>query len=180
MNYIKYKNSRFVLPDDGINPEDSKLTLKFLADNWTFDQVKEAFNKNLDYIVIYGRIVQEDGRETDEYIAQYFDKQTKLINVSYDIESDTYSVILVEHDITDERLTALEEKTNELPVLVSAFTNNAEPTGVATRYYEVDELIAIYDKDNYPITVIVTQPISYKQPIIIGLNCEKYLGGSLK
>lgn len=79
-----------------------------------------------------------------------------------------------ELEIIRDRLSDIDHK---LPPLISPFTTNLEPTGVATRYYEKDELIAIYN-NGLPITVIATIPISYKQPIIIDLNCELYLGGN--
>ncbi len=62
------------------------------------------------------------------------------------------------------------------PLLTSPFTDNAEPTGTASRFYDTDELIAIYE-DSIPITVKVTMPISYDSEIIVGLNAEKYYGG---
>lgn len=62
------------------------------------------------------------------------------------------------------------------PLLTSPFTNNAEPTGIASQFYDTDELIAIYE-DDIPVTVKVTMPISYDSEIIVGLNAEKYYGG---
>lgn len=73
----------------------------------------------------------------------------------------------------EQRIEALEEKK---PALISAYTSKKEPSGNASRYYEVDELVAIYDKDNMPITVQVTIPVSYGQRFAIGLNCELYFG----
>lgn len=74
----------------------------------------------------------------------------------------------------EERIKALEEKK---PALLSAYTDNASPTGIAERYYEIGEILAVYDNNNLPITVIVTMPISYNQTIALGLNCERYYGG---
>lgn len=66
------------------------------------------------------------------------------------------------------------EKTK--PILASPFTNNSEPTGIASQFYDTDELIAIYE-DDIPVTVKVTMPIGYDSEIIVGLNAEKYYGG---
>ena len=79
-----------------------------------------------------------------------------------------------EYEILQEEIEEIQSKKEPL---TSPFTTNLEPTGVATRYYEKDELIAIYN-NSLPVTVIATIPISYKQPIIIDLNCELYLGGN--
>ena len=86
MLYLKINNHRYNLTDDGVNAEEAKLTLKFPSEE-TFLTIKDDFS-NLKEIVIYGCIVQEDGRETDEYIAQYFDKTTKLQSINFDIVTE--------------------------------------------------------------------------------------------
>lgn len=176
MIYMIINNTRYNLIDAGVDCEPEELRLTFFKENHTFEQIDADFS-NIDVITIYGCVVQEDGRETDEYVVQEFDVFTKLVGIFYDKENELYTIRLVEPNVVDQRLTALEKKAEELPPLTSPFTTNLEPTGVATRYYDVTELIAIYNK-NQPITVKVTVPISYKQPIIIDLNCELYLGGN--
>lgn len=175
-NVLKSPTKLYLVDTNGVNAEDTRLTLNLLPSGYDFMGIKDFFT-DIDKVIIYSAIVQEDGRETDEMVHMYFDQFTKLTNVTYNLDSDTYTVTLVEPDIVDQRLTALEKKSEELPPLTSPFTTNLEPTGVATRYYEKDELIAIYN-NGLPITVIATIPISYKQPIIIDLNCELYLGGN--
>lgn len=175
--YLKLNDNKFYLADvNGINAEENKLELNIKADSHTFENIKSSFSA-LDNVTIYSAIVQEDGRETDEIVHQYFDNFTKLDRVSYNMDADTYSITLVEPDLIDKRLTAVEEKVNEPVPLTSPFTSNAEPTGTASRYYEKGELIAVYDKNSNPFTVIVTNPISYGQSIMLDLNCEIYQGG---
>lgn len=89
------------------------------------------------------------------------------------IRADFYFREKSDVEILQEEVKALEEKK---PALTSAFTDNAEPTGTAERYYEKGEILAIYDKNDIPTTVKVTMPIGYGQSIVIGLNCEKYYG----
>lgn len=60
--------------------------------------------------------------------------------------------------------------------LTSPYTDNKEPTGIASRYYEAGELIAVYDDTEMPITVIATMPISYGNSISIGVNAKRYYG----
>ncbi len=159
-----------------VKPENEKIDIVVYPSGYDFMGIKDFFT-DIDKVIIYSAIVQEDGRETDEMVHMYFDQFTKLTNVTYNLDSDTYTVTLVEPDVVDQRLTALEKKSEELPPLTSPFTTNLEPTGVAKQYYEKDELIAIYN-NGLPVTVKATIPISYKQPIIIDLNCELYLGGN--
>lgn len=175
-NVLKSPTKLYLVEVNGVNAEDTRLTLNLLPSGYDFMGIKDFFT-DIDKVIIYSAIVQEDGRETDEMVHMYFDQFTKLTNVTYNLDSDTYTVTLVEPDVVDQRLTALEKKSEELPPLTSPFTTNLEPTGVATRYYEKDELIAIYN-NGLPVTVRATIPISYKQPIIINLNCELYLGGN--
>lgn len=73
----------------------------------------------------------------------------------------------------EQRIEALETKK---PALTSPYTDNKEPTGIASRYYEVGELIAIYDDTETPITVMVVIPISYCNSISIGVNVKQYYG----
>lgn len=190
MNYLIINNHRYNLTDDGINFNTMTLDLVCFNPGLGLPAIIEDFD-SVREIVIYGCIVQEDGRETDEFISQIFDKQNKLQTIAYNLDDDTYKVTMIEPDLieqrikvlendeqaVDNRLTTLEKKSEELPPLISPFTTNLEPTGVATRYYEKDELIAIYN-NGLPVTVKATMPISYKQPIIINLNCELYLGGN--
>lgn len=175
--YLKYNGKKLYLTEiQGVNAEETKIELNIKNDSYDFNYIRDAFTGLTD-VIIYSAIVQEDGRETDEVISQEFPTFTALNSVAYSVLTDVYTVTMIEPDIIDQRLTALEKKSEELPPLTSPFTTNLEPTGVATRYYEKDELIAIYN-NGLPITVKATIPISYKQPIIIDLNCELYLGGN--
>lgn len=176
--YLKMKYGddtiRLNLIPNGVDlPDNNILRLSFYSSSIDFVVIKSIFS-DIDSITVYGCIVQEDGRETDEYVSMYYDKYTYLKKIDYDFDEDVYTVELLIPDETEKRLETLEKKAEEPIPLVSAFTSNREPTGIASRYYAADELIAIYDKNGYPITVKVTLPIGYNSSIIEGLNCEEY------
>ena len=112
--YLKLGDSKFYLSEvNGINAEENKLELNIKADTHTFEDIKSSFS-DLDSITIYSAIVQEDGRETDEIVHQYFDNFTKLDRVSYNMDADTYTVMLVIPNILEERVTELEDAVNFL------------------------------------------------------------------
>lgn len=176
--YLKLRNEQQTIVDGGVDQPDQKtLTITFYnEDRYSFNDVKEMFsNLREEGIVIWFCIVQDDGTETDEMLSTSNKEFVKLKGIEYQMDLDLWKVSMTIPDETQERLKALEEAK---PALISAFTENAEPTGVASRYYEEGELIAIYDENDQPITVKAIQPISYKHPLIIGLNCEKYYGGN--
>lgn len=111
MNYLKMPE-RYNLIDNGVDmPSEDKLVLSFYKDDATFDAVKGAFT-NIDNITIYGCIVQDDGRETDEFVSNYFDKYTYLRSIEYDLETDVYKVTLTIPDETQARLSELEDAVN--------------------------------------------------------------------
>ena len=109
--YLKVNGEKLYLTDT--NPEENHLELVFEADGMGIPEIKSAFS-NLDSVIIYTAIRQEDGRETDEIVHQYFDIFTKLSRIEYDVDSDTYKVTLIEPDIVDERLSELEDAVNFL------------------------------------------------------------------
>ena len=106
--YLKKKNGKIYV--DKIVPEEEKLSME-LVDLDDLDQIKSDFS-NLSDITIYTAIVQDDGRETDEIVYMYFSNLTKLSKVSYDIKTGKYSVILIEPEILEERITELEDAVN--------------------------------------------------------------------
>ena len=112
VTYLKFSDGKFYLTEiNGVNAEENKLELNIKADSYSFEDVKTAFS-TLDNITIYSAIVQEDGRETDEIVHQYFDNFIKLDRVSYNIDSDTYIVTLVIPNETEQRLSELEDALN--------------------------------------------------------------------
>lgn len=114
VQYLKLSDSKFYLTDvNGINAEENKLELNIKADSYSFEDIKTSFT-NLDNITINSAILQEDGRETDEIVHQYFDKFTKLDRVSYNMDADTYTVMLVIPNETEQRLSELEDAVNFL------------------------------------------------------------------
>lgn len=114
VQYLKFSDSKFYLTDvNGINAEENKLELNIKAGTYTFENIKSSFS-TLDNITIYSAIVQEDERETDEIIHQYFDNFTKLDRVSYNMDADTYTVMLVIPNETEQRLSELEDTVNFL------------------------------------------------------------------
>ena len=111
MYYLKMPK-RLNLIDNGVDmPQDNILTLSFHKEDNTFDDVKSMFT-NIDNITVYGCIEQEDGRETDEFVSNYFDKYTSLKSIEYDITKDVYKVTLTIPDETEQRLAELEDAVN--------------------------------------------------------------------
>ena len=106
--YLKKGNEKIYL--ENIIPEDKQLKLE-LRDLKDLDEIKTAFS-GLSDVTIYTAIVQEDGRETDEIVHQYFANLTKLSNIAYDISADRYTVTLIEPDEIEERVLELEDAVN--------------------------------------------------------------------
>ncbi len=112
--YLKLNDNKFYLSEvNGVNAEEHKLELTVKAENNTFENIKDSFS-DLDNVTIYSAIVQEDGRETDEIVQQYFDNFTKLDKLSYNLDSDTYTVTLVVPNEVEARLSELEDAVNFL------------------------------------------------------------------
>lgn len=177
MYYIKNGNTKYVLTNDGVDIGDGdRLKLKIVDNNYPFTEIQDIFSSIENEITVYTCIIQEDGRETDEQVSTVIPTFTVLKEITYDIVDHLYSIILISPDDIDLRLRTLEKQSSEKPPLTSPFTDNKEPTGMASRYYEVGELIAIYDKSDMPITVMVVTPISYGQHIDVDLNSKIYYG----
>ena len=112
VSYLKIGDKKLYLAEiNGVNAEEHKLDLTIKAEDNTFEDVKGLFS-DLDNITIYSAIVQEDGRETDEIVQQYFDNFTKLDKLSYNLDSDTYTVTLVVPNEVEARLSELEDAVN--------------------------------------------------------------------
>lgn len=112
--YIKDGDEKYVLIPNGINtPLVNSLELSFLADNKSFDTVKESFSDK-EEIIVYVCIVQEDGRETDETVSNIFTGYTFLQRLEYDLENDIYKLTLIIPDETQARLSELEDAVNFL------------------------------------------------------------------
>lgn len=109
--YLKLNDEKIHLTN--VNPEGDKLELSFEAKDKTLADVK-ALLTGLDNITIYSAIVQEDGRETDEITHMYFENFTKLSKIEYDLETESYKVVLVQPNILEERVTELEDAVNFL------------------------------------------------------------------
>lgn len=112
--YLKIgENKLYLTETNGVNAEEHKLELTIKAEDSTFEDIKDSFS-GLDNVTIYSAIVQEDGRETDEIVQQYFDNFTKLDKLSYNLDSDTYTVTLVVPNEVEARLSELEDAVNFL------------------------------------------------------------------
>ena len=112
ISYLKFGEQRLYLTEvNGVNAEENKLELNIEARNNTFEDIKYLFS-DLDNVTIYSAIVQEDGRETDEIVQQYFDNFTKLDKLAYNLDSDTYTVTLVVPNEIEARLSELEDAVN--------------------------------------------------------------------
>lgn len=97
--YLKFGETRFDLTDDGISLNDN-ISLTFKNDNYTEAELKSLFSNIKEGITIYGCILQDDGTETDEFIASHYDQYSTLQSITYDNDQDLYTVKLV--DATNE------------------------------------------------------------------------------
>lgn len=115
MYYLKISEDiRLNLVEDEMNiPSNEELILVFYNGGSDFDTIKNIFS-DIDSITIYGCNVQEDGRETDEYIVNYYDKYTVLKNIEYDIVNDIYRVTLIYPNDMELRIADLEDALNFL------------------------------------------------------------------
>lgn len=112
VSYLKISDNKLYLTEtNGVNAEENKLELNVEARGNTFEGIKDLFS-NLDNVTIYSAIVQEDGRETDEIIQQYFDNFTKLDKLTYNIDTDTYTATLIVPNDMEVRLSELEDAVN--------------------------------------------------------------------
>ena len=112
VSYLKIGENKLYLAEiNGVNAEEHKLELTIKAEDNTFEGIKDSFS-DLDNVTIYTAIVQEDGRETDEIVQQYFDNFTKLDKLTYNLDSDTYTVTLVVPNEVEARLSELEDAVN--------------------------------------------------------------------
>jgi len=114
MNYIKIGDMKYYLQDDGINEQSDRLILKIKDDNYIFNNIRLDFSNLDDGVTIYSAIAQEDGTETDEYIAQQFPNYTMLYTIVFDITSETYEITIISADNLEMRVTALEIMVNEI------------------------------------------------------------------
>ena len=118
MYYLKLQSGleeeRLNLIDNGVStPTEGILELSFHGEDHDFNKVKTLFTGIKD-ITVYGCIVQEDGRETDEFVSNYFDKFTSLKNIEYDLIKDVYKVTLVQPNELELRIAELEAKVKAL------------------------------------------------------------------
>lgn len=105
---------KYYLQDDGINEQSDRLTLKIKDDNYIFNNIRQDFSNLDDGVTIYSAIAQEDGTETDEYIAQQFPNYTMLYTIVFDITSETYEITVISADNLEMRVSALEIMVNEI------------------------------------------------------------------
>lgn len=112
VSYLKISDNKLYLTEtNGVSAEENKLELTIKAEENTFENIKDLFS-DLDNVTIYSAIVQEDGRETDEIVQQYFDNFTKLDKLAYNLDSDTYTVTLIVPNDMEIRISELEDAVN--------------------------------------------------------------------
>ena len=119
--YLKFGNRKVYLDPD-IIAEEGRVTLK-IEEETNVEALKALFN-NLSDLTIYTAIVQDEltdengdpveAVETDEIVYMYFDNITKLDKIIYNTVSEQYSVVLVEPDYLEERITEAEDAINFL------------------------------------------------------------------
>lgn len=112
VSYLKLGDNKLYLTEtNGVNAEENKLELNVEARDNTFEGIKDLFS-DLDNVTIYSAIVQNDGRETDEIVQQYFDNFTKLDKLTYNIDTDTYTATLIVPNDMETRVSELEDAVN--------------------------------------------------------------------
>lgn len=119
--YLKFGNRKVYLDSD-IVAEEGRVTLK-IEEETNVEALKALFN-NLSDLTIYTAIVQDEltdengdpveAVETDEIVYMYFGDITKLDKIIYNTVSEQYSVVLVEPDYLEERITEAEDAINFL------------------------------------------------------------------
>ena len=119
--YLKFGNRKVYLDPD-IIAEEGRVTLK-IEEKTNVEALKALFN-NLSDLTIYTAIVQDEltdengtpveAVETDEIVYMYFGDITKLDKIIYNTVSEQYSVVLVEPDYLEERITEAEDAINFL------------------------------------------------------------------
>lgn len=107
--YLKFNDEKIYLTN--VNPEGDRLELSFEAKDRSLADVK-ALLTGLDNITVYSAIVQEGGRETDEITHMYFENFIKLSKIEYDLETESYKVVLIQPNVLEERVTELEDAVN--------------------------------------------------------------------
>lgn len=127
MHYIKHeKADRFNLLDNGVDiGNGDMLKLSIHSDKHDFKEIKDFFSSIEDEIVVYGCIVQDDGRETDEFVSTVIPNFTELKSIEYNSIEEAYIVSLISPDNTDLRLRNLEkmlERKTKGPSLESRVT----------------------------------------------------------
>lgn len=108
-NYLKLKGTKLNLLNDGVNVNDV-LSLTFYGEKNSFDAVKTLFSDIEKGIEVYGAILQDDGKETDEFTAAFYDNYVILVSITYNIDSDTYTVKMRTPDMLEMRISELERK----------------------------------------------------------------------
>lgn len=107
MNYIKFEDGKMILTDDGIQQNETDLSLVIANDSYEFETVKDTL-LSLSDITIYGCV-----DENTEYVANYFENY-KLSSLEYNINNDIYKATFIRIDETEKRLNEIEDTINEI------------------------------------------------------------------
>lgn len=117
MYYLKLHDVKLYLYEDdegGLDQrKENKIGVSVKNNNIPFETIKDLFS-TIEDITIYGCIEQEDGTETDEYIANFFEGYSEVYNISYNVMYDYYKVFLAKPDEVNERFNGLEDAVNFL------------------------------------------------------------------
>lgn len=113
MMYLKINGDKYIITNDGIQLGIDSISLTIQNRGYDFATIQDIFS-SLDGLAIYGCIEQDDGTCTDEYQSTYYDMYTKLTVISYNFDSDTYTIVLAQPDEVSERLDEIEEILNEI------------------------------------------------------------------
>lgn len=98
--YLKLNDEKVYLTDDGININEG-LYLTFRNDGYTIEDIQSLFSGIAEGITIHGCILQDDGTETDEFIASHYDQYPILQSITHDNDQDLYTVRLVTEPIEE-------------------------------------------------------------------------------
>lgn len=129
MSYLKLNDNRYNLTGNEMVCDGQRLYLYLSAEELSVQDIKREFSNHDEFIVydcIKNMEKDEEGLtklndagepiiiESDEYVATTFEGFTRIVAINYDIDLDTYEVVLVSPMDIDARIADMETAMNFL------------------------------------------------------------------